>query len=57
MIWITVHILIAGAQLIRLGALSVLVNILVFSLKVVAGFIAAIRIFMHWGEEQVLEMS
>jgi len=50
MIWIT--ILIAGAALIKLGALTVLLTVLVVSLKVVIGLIAAIGIFMLWAESR-----
>jgi len=37
----TILILIAGALLIKLGALSVLVTVLAFSLKAVIGLVAA----------------
>ena len=52
MIWITILILIAGAVLIKLGALSVIVSVLAMSLKVVIGCIAAIGIFMIWVESR-----
>ena len=41
MIWLTILIIIAGALLIKLGALSVLVTVLAFSLKAVIGLVAA----------------
>lgn len=44
MIWIIV--IIAGALLIKLGALSVLVTVLAVSLKVVIGLIAGIGLLM-----------
>ena len=52
MICSAVLILIAGALLIKVVALSVLVSVLALSLKVVTGFIAAIGIFMHWRESR-----
>ena len=52
MIWITILILIAGAALIKLGALSVIVSVLALSLKVVIGLVAAIGIFMIWVESR-----
>ncbi len=51
MIWL-IFILIAGALLIKLGALSVLVTVLAVSLKVAIGIIAAIGIFMIWVESR-----
>ena len=47
MIWL-ILILIAGALLIKLGALSVLVTVLAVSLKVVIGLIAGIGLLMLW---------
>ena len=52
MIWITILILIAGAALIKFGALSVLVTVLAVSLKVVIGIIAGIGLLMIWIESK-----
>ena len=49
MIWL-ILILIAGALLVKLGALSVLVTVLAVSLKVVIGFIAFLGLLMIWIE-------
>ena len=46
MIWIIV--IIAGAVLIKLGALSVLVTVLAVSLKAAIGCIAAMGLLMLW---------
>ena len=48
MFWLISLIIIAGALLIKLGALSVLVTILAVSLKVVIGFIAFLGLLMLW---------
>jgi MFS superfamily sulfate permease-like transporter len=50
MIWII--LIIAGALLIKLGALSVLVSVLAFSLKAVIGLVAALGLFMLWLENR-----
>ena len=47
MIWL-ILIIIAGALLIKLGALSVLVSVLAFSLKAVIGLVAGIGLLMIW---------
>jgi hypothetical protein len=47
MIWLIILIIIAGALLIKLGALSVLVTVLVVSLKVVIGLIMAVCLREH----------
>lgn len=52
MIWITILILFAGAVLIKLGALSVLVNVLALSLKAVIGLVAALGLFILWLENR-----
>ena len=46
MFWLIILVIIAGALLIKLGALSVLVTVLAVSLKVAIGFIAAIGLLM-----------
>ena len=55
MFWITILIIIiiiAGALLIKLGALSVLVTVLAESLKIVIGFIAFLGLLMPWLENR-----
>jgi hypothetical protein len=52
MIWSTILTLVAGAALIKLGALSVIVSVLALSLKVVIGLVAAIGLFMIWVESR-----
>lgn len=48
-IWlILILIIIAGALLIKLGALSVLVTVLAVSLKAVIGLVAGIGLLMLW---------
>lgn len=47
MIWL-ILIIIAGALLIKLGALSVLVTVLAVSLKAVIGLVTALGLFMIW---------
>ena len=51
MIWL-ILIIIAGAVLIKLGALSVLLTVLAVSLKIVIGLIAGIGLLMIWIENR-----
>ena len=51
MIWL-ILIIIAGAVMVKLGALSAIVTVLAVSLKVVIGLIAGIGLLMIWIENR-----